>query len=373
MSAIRSSCKSSLLAVISSNVAVIASTFAFAFSIAPSIPGVAEDVKLFISQLESELDIQAQVTTDAKAKESGINNVLLQYINAGGQDLGVMSQIRNAGNVGDALQIFGVNAPRKAVGGGQLPIPQAQVPTFEEFIAQKEAETFQSIGGVERERLRGEFNQLTSQAVGVIDDPEIQSLVTLVQRGQLDVNQALSRVTKNKQDILKFALSQSSIPPGQEDEPSSSQFAVAGFAQRMVQANDIINNLEPSITQLPSLEFLKQKTLPSLFKSDEIRQIEQAQRNFVNAILREESGAAIGEDEFTSAELQYFAQPGDDAGTLAQKRVNRDLVIQNFINEAGNAFIQSPKLVAPDGSVFQYDSFNDPDYLEDLNKGFQPQ
>ncbi len=46
--------------------------------------------------------------------------------------------------------------------------------------------------------------------------------------------------------------------------------------------------------------------------------LEQAERNFVNAVLRRESGAAISPEEFVSAEKQYFAQRGDGDAVLAK-------------------------------------------------------
>lgn len=71
--------------------------------------------------------------------------------------------------------------------------------------------------------------------------------------------------------------------------------------------------------------------------SDASQKAEQAQRDFVNAVLRQESGAAIGKDEFDNAKKQYFPQPGDGKEVIAQKAANRKLVIQGFLNNAGNA------------------------------------
>ena len=53
------------------------------------------------------------------------------------------------------------------------------------------------------------------------------------------------------------------------------------------------------------------------------QQITQAQRDFINAVLRRESGAAIGKDEFANANLQYFPQPGDAPETIQQKLRNQ--------------------------------------------------
>ena len=73
---------------------------------------------------------------------------------------------------------------------------------------------------------------------------------------------------------------------------------------------------------------------------------EQAQRDFVNAVLRQESGAAIGPDEFNNARKQYFPQPGDGPDVIAQKARNRQLAIQGFQSNAGRAAMTAPPRAA---------------------------
>lgn len=73
----------------------------------------------------------------------------------------------------------------------------------------------------------------------------------------------------------------------------------------------------------------------ALVASPEQQQVEQAQRNFVNALLRKESGAAISPGEFDNARRQYFAQPGDSPQVLEQKRANRETAINALRVQAG--------------------------------------
>jgi hypothetical protein len=61
---------------------------------------------------------------------------------------------------------------------------------------------------------------------------------------------------------------------------------------------------------------------------------EQAQRDFINAVLRQESGAVISEQEFANARKQYFPQPFDSKDVKAQKAANRRLAIQGILNNA---------------------------------------
>lgn len=63
------------------------------------------------------------------------------------------------------------------------------------------------------------------------------------------------------------------------------------------------------------------------------QRVEQARRDFINAVLRRESGAAIAASEFASAEKQYFPQPGDSPAVIEQKQRNRQLAIQGLAAE----------------------------------------
>jgi hypothetical protein len=68
------------------------------------------------------------------------------------------------------------------------------------------------------------------------------------------------------------------------------------------------------------------------------QKVEQAQRNFVNAVLRQESGAVISAQEFDNAKKQYFPQPGDSKEVIAQKKANRQMAISGFKRIAGPAW-----------------------------------
>ena len=69
--------------------------------------------------------------------------------------------------------------------------------------------------------------------------------------------------------------------------------------------------------------------------SEEYQLYSQAKRDFINAILRQESGAVIAASEFENAELQYFPQPGDSKETIAQKAKNRKIAIEGVKVAAG--------------------------------------
>ncbi len=69
--------------------------------------------------------------------------------------------------------------------------------------------------------------------------------------------------------------------------------------------------------------------------SAEQQQTEQARRNFVSAVLRKESGAAIGVDEYKNEERKYFPQAGDTDAVIKQKQKARELAIEALKAQAG--------------------------------------
>lgn len=110
---------------------------------------------------------------------------------------------------------------------------------------------------------------------------------------------------------------------------TDTQALTFGYGTRMSNANVIISELEDEFTGVIGL-ITGHKWFPGVFKTEDRLRIEQAERNFINAVLRRESGAAIAPSEFDSAAKQYFPQPGDTTKVLEQKARNRTTVISNF-------------------------------------------
>lgn len=77
------------------------------------------------------------------------------------------------------------------------------------------------------------------------------------------------------------------------------------------------------------------------------QRVEQARRDFINAVLRRESGAVISPQEFANAERQYFPQPGDAKDVLAQKRRNRQIATTLMLQEVPEVHRYRPGAVPP--------------------------
>jgi hypothetical protein len=65
------------------------------------------------------------------------------------------------------------------------------------------------------------------------------------------------------------------------------------------------------------------------------QQTDQARRNFISAVLRKESGAAIPTDEYANEEKKYFPQVGDSPKVVQQKQKARELAIEALKAQAG--------------------------------------
>jgi len=69
--------------------------------------------------------------------------------------------------------------------------------------------------------------------------------------------------------------------------------------------------------------------------SENQQRVQNARINFITAILRKESGAAISPQEFTTAEKLYFPSPGEGTNVIKQKQRARDLAIKAMKVQAG--------------------------------------
>lgn len=114
------------------------------------------------------------------------------------------------------------------------------------------------------------------------------------------------------------------------------------FGGRMQEAHKILLNLEGEDIKAPVMNSLPygdkfSNAWPSALggASAKQQQYVQAQRDFINAVLRKESGAVIADSEFENAQKQYFPQIGDSDEVIAQKARNRELAMNMIISGAG--------------------------------------
>jgi len=121
--------------------------------------------------------------------------------------------------------------------------------------------------------------------------------------------------------------------------PTSAQSTLASYASRIEQAEPTLAKLEKSIAGMSAISFEMQMWADKPYaQSAEMQQYSQAAKNYINAVLRRESGAVISPAEFANARAQYLPTPGDTPDTLEMKRQNRLLNAATFKRGAGKAY-----------------------------------
>ncbi len=137
-------------------------------------------------------------------------------------------------------------------------------------------------------------------------------------------------------------------PIGQKEKPlTESQGRGQMFGTRAAEADKILAGLEDKISTTGLATKRGAENIPiiggvvgaagNMMLSADQQKVEQAQRNFINAVLRQESGAVISPQEFENAQKQYFPQPADSPQVREQKRANRQSAIEGFRVMSGPA------------------------------------
>lgn len=141
-------------------------------------------------------------------------------------------------------------------------------------------------------------------------------------------------------------------PIRQNKALTDSQAKANLFGTRAQEADSILAGLATQGTNQPSLA--QQLTgdgalgmAANAFASPAQQRVSQAQRDFINAVLRRESGAVIADTEFANAQMQYFPKPGDSPEVIAQKAQNRRVAIEGILAEVPEGRRGVPSAAAP--------------------------
>lgn len=155
---------------------------------------------------------------------------------------------------------------------------------------------------------------------GIISPVEAQNMA--VQQANLGI--ALNREAREKQKEL-------------EPKPLTESQANANlFGKRMMESNKVLSNItDYSPTAVSAALSTENVPLIGMGVNAAIgeneQQVAQAQRDFLNSVLRKESGASISATELANGRRQYFPQPGDKPDVLKQKAQNRQTAIQGIL------------------------------------------
>jgi hypothetical protein len=142
--------------------------------------------------------------------------------------------------------------------------------------------------------------------------------------------------------------------------PTEFQGKSAAFGLRATESDKILRSLtydpaainsKVSVSSWPLVGGILGAATNTFGLTESDQRAEQSQRDFINAVLRQESGAAIADTEFDNARKQYFPQPGDGKAVIAQKARARQLSIQGLQMNAGRAAMTAPP-AASGGATF---------------------
>jgi hypothetical protein len=129
------------------------------------------------------------------------------------------------------------------------------------------------------------------------------------------------------------------------------QGAAEQFANRMENAEKSFSKVSGEGLGLSGAAQSAAGAVPGVgnfLKTENFQKMEQAKREWVTALLRKESGAAIGKDEYTQYDRQFFPQPGDGPSVIAQKAEARRVATEALKKSAGPSY-KSPNNTTQSG------------------------
>lgn len=131
-------------------------------------------------------------------------------------------------------------------------------------------------------------------------------------------------------------------------EVSGPQALAATYGRRMEKADQVMRELEEKgYDRSNTVNAAFESMLPEALLNENRKKQNQAEDNFLNAVLRRESGAAISDSERESGSKQYFNRSGDSAEVKLQKAQNRAQAVLGLKTESGRAWDQIPQAPTP--------------------------
>jgi hypothetical protein len=214
------------------------------------------------------------------------------------------------------------NARKEAISREEKMMEKAQAEADDVFSiaeeARKQGASAEEVNSIIKSKNRKEALS-NANSLGQLARLDMQLKNLNIQSKSLDIKEQ-----KKKLEELSNPDSGLSIKP---------DFQAATFAKRMYDANQVLKETERGVGEkIGSIATL------GLSNRSERQARDQAERNFINALLRKESGAAISPEEFESAKKQYFPTSTDTEETRKQKEENRNVVFEGMRISSGDAY-----------------------------------
>lgn len=209
---------------------------------------------------------------------------------------------------------------------GIAPIPQRGVPAFESQPIQRTATETQPVGYQDRFKQAVDVFQRLGAPINTDAIRSVLEATGTPRPIQVDTQTLPGGITVVRADGKVDILPAPKMVEGKD--LTEGQSNSLGFASRMMLNEGTINDVvgrgyrPGGITEFGFT--------PERLRSDDRKIYEAAKENWIAAALRKESGAAIGKDEYSAADRQYFPQPGDSDKVLKQKATLRSTVFKSM-------------------------------------------
>ena len=196
---------------------------------------------------------------------------------------------------------------------------------------------------------RGQLSKIKGLDMSMIPEVYDEKQIDFLSNKAMTAMEQIQNAQKQREFGLKeqeLALKRQQLGKevAKEKAPTAAQSSVAGYAKRLAQAEQALQDVREKGYKREEIGAAIGSFAPNRLRSSEAQMQDQAERNFINAVLRRESGAAIAPSEFESAEIQYFPRSGDTEDVIKQKEANRRQVFESFKAEGGQAFDKIPTI-----------------------------
>ena len=152
---------------------------------------------------------------------------------------------------------------------------------------------------------------------------------------KLPVKMSASDIEKYAPEIARMDIAQDRMGARGTGTPkiTEDQNKSALFADRMIRGNDAFSQagFSPDTLGLSSMT-------PNALKNPNQQKAEQAEKEWIAGLLRKESGAVIGPEEYKTYGQMYFPRSGDSTEVKAQKEQARKAQTRAMLASAGPAY-----------------------------------
>lgn len=201
-----------------------------------------------------------------------------------------------------------------------------------------------------------EDEQLYRLAYGYLSKPRVETRET---------DQGTTTVRVPGQDMSAFHRPEGFAEEEEVIGQTSAKFTdgqsnAAAFANRMIASLDIFDELTGAGYDPTQFRDYVASNLPQsvsgFVATPEGQRYMAAKTDFITAVLRKESGAAISSSEFEKEDRKYFPQPGEEVEVIEQKRIARQRALESMKAQSGPAyevlFGEAEETGIPPGSQF---------------------